>query len=127
MDSAISPVPKEHETAQLYSNTSGDMTPHCNWMLDLANAKGSRRLPALNKVALTECGWTRWNRHDQGCMISDWNIPKLVMKAFCQAGIELIAIARTVNTLQYVRCGWGYEPPMQEVRDHEFYIIYERP
>ena len=107
------------------------MTPHCNWMLDLANAKGSGRLPALKKVALTECGWTRWNlnRHDQGCVISDCNIPKLVMKAFCQAGIELIAIARAVNTLPYVQCGWGWgdETPMQEVRDHEFYIIYEIP
>jgi hypothetical protein len=101
------------------------MTPHCNWMLDLANAKGSGRLPALNKVALTECGWNRWNHVNQRYMISDWNIPTVVMKAFCQAGIELIASARTGNVLRYVRC--RYEPPVQEVQDHEFYIIYQRP
>ena len=50
---------------------------------------------------------------------------KVVMKAFCGAGIELIASARTGNTLPYVRC--RYHPPLQEVGDHEFYIIHERP
>jgi hypothetical protein len=118
MDSAISPVPMEDKTDHIFSNDAGDMSPDFNWMLDLANAKGSGRLPALNKVALTECVWDRFNGHDHGLMSSDWNIPKLVMKAFRQAGIELIASARAVNGQPYM-----WRRRTEDV--DEFHIIYQ--
>jgi hypothetical protein len=122
MDSAISPVPKEHEANHLFSNSSGEMTSDCNWLIDLASAKENRNLPALEKVTLTECVWNKWNRYDRGCMSSDWNIPELIKRAYGDAGIELVASARAFNTQPPMGC--VYPPPVQEV--HEFYIIYQR-
>jgi hypothetical protein len=54
VDSAISPIPKQYETAHLFSNSSGEFISDCSWLTDLATAKRNGRLPALVKASLTE-------------------------------------------------------------------------
>ena len=128
MDSAICPIPKQHENSHLFfSNSSGEMTPYCTWLTDLATAKSNGNLPALHKVTLTEYAWNKWNRHNGSCMHADWNTLTIIAKAFGDAGIEFTSRVRAVNTLLHRGCMLtDPELPEPVEKVHEFYVIYQR-
>jgi hypothetical protein len=76
-------------------------------------------------------------------MSSDWNTPEVITITYLDAGIELIASARAVNTLPIHGCLYysdslddEVQSPSQSESDsiegehieggHKFYIIYQR-
>jgi hypothetical protein len=126
MDTTICPVPEHPDNSHLFfSNFSGEMTPYCTWLTDLATAKNNGKLRALYKITLTEYAWNKWNRHDGSCMHVDWNTPHIIVMAFYNACIEFTARVRAVNTARPRGCMFTDPEPVGEVA-HEFYVIYQR-
>ena len=121
LDSAICPVPREYETAPLFSNSSDEMTPDCIWLIQLADAKDNGRLPQLERLTLTEGTRNKWKRHDPVFLNTDWRPPNLVTKAYLDVGIELIAIARAYHMNPHRGCLPQLPPEV-----HELTIIYQR-
>ncbi|KAN0105009.1 hypothetical protein V8E51_010754 [Hyaloscypha variabilis] len=128
--SGISPQPNQIGPTHGISNPSGEMTPDCDWLINLATAKTKGTLPALQKITLIECSWSKWSRSDLACMNADWNTPSMITRAFCDAGIQFTATARVKNTMppqcSFWADNWGMNYQEQDHGDHEFHIIYQR-